>query len=186
MAHLTEAHAASRVWLDALEIKRQVRGLNETKKSKEELIIGYLEQFGELLTYNLKDQRVVLTLKKTPSVKLDKAALAAHLGIPQKELSERRIAELVENGELSSDAIDQFYREETKISIKSKRAKKEDVDRLRQNGRHQSNNPADKPHQVGDVIEDSNGKGVVTKVATRTDNGDGTTTLTPMVIEYKK
>lgn len=131
MAHLTEAHAASRVWLDSLEIKRQVRGLNETKKTQEESIIGYLERHGELLTYNLKDQPVVLTLKKTPSVKLDKAALAAHLGVPQKELSEKRIAQLVERGDLSSDTIDSFYVEETKISIKSKRAKKEDVERLR-------------------------------------------------------
>ncbi|WP_269758320.1 hypothetical protein [Thalassobacillus sp. C254] len=70
----------------------------------------------------------VLTVSQKPSRKFDKAQLATDMEMTQKELDFIGIAELVEEGQITSKKLDKYYYDEPNQKLKARRANKKDIE----------------------------------------------------------
>jgi hypothetical protein len=109
------------------QLKKQRKQLKETIEVKEEKIISHILKHGNVIAYK-NDEPHVLTVKNGHSNKFDKAALASDLGVSQKELDYVGVAEFVENKQITSQKLNEYYYQEPTQKLKARKAKKADIE----------------------------------------------------------
>lgn len=110
-------------------MKNQRKALTEQIEYKTDQIIGHIEKHGPVLAYK-NDMPHVLTVTGRLSVKFNKAQLAEDTGVDTTDLDLIGVAELVEKQMTSSEMMKAYQHEEMKRVLKSRRAKKSDIDLL--------------------------------------------------------
>lgn len=116
------------------QLKNQRKRLKETIDKKEEKIIKHILKHGNVLAYK-DDVPHVLTVKNGTTRKFDKASLAVDTDRTQKELNVVGIAELVEDNRVTSEKLEEYFYDEPTQKLKTRKAKKSDMDLLRSSGR---------------------------------------------------
>lgn len=106
----------------------------ELVKKKEERIIDHILEHGNVLAY--KDNEAhILTVKNGTTKKFDKGRLADELGLTQRDLDVIGMAEIVEQGQVSSEQLEDYFYEEDTQKLHARKARKSDMELLRSGGR---------------------------------------------------
>ena len=109
------------------QLKNKRKQDMELIKQKEEKIISHILNHGNVLAY--KDNiPYILTVKNGSSRKFDKAKLADDTGRAQSELNVIGIAELVEENQVSSEQLEEYFYEEPTQKLKARKARKADIE----------------------------------------------------------
>ena len=106
----------------------------ELIQTKEDQIIKHILKHGNVLAYK-NNVAHILTVKNSYSRKFDKARLADDVGRTQAELNVIGIAEIVEDGKVSSEKLEEYFYDEPIQKLKARKAKQSDMDLLRSSGR---------------------------------------------------
>src|SRR5699024_2611360 len=116
---------------DIEELKNARKRDMELIKAKEDDILRVLEVGQEVIVYK-NDEPYVLSVNLKRSTKFDKPQLADDIGVSQQELNIPGVAELTENGRITSSKIEDYWNEEEEVKLKAKKATKKNVERLMQ------------------------------------------------------
>lgn len=116
------------------EMKRQRQVLKDQIDVKTEKIIQHIIDHGNVLAYK-NDVPHILTIGSRFTNKFNKAQLASDTGTSEKELNYVGVAELVEVKTVTSEKLKSYYQEEPKRVLKARKAKKSDLELLRNRGR---------------------------------------------------
>lgn len=100
-------------------------------KMKEEAILKTLKVGQEVIVYK-NDEPYILTVNVKRSTKFDKSLLADDIGVSQSKLNIPGVAELTEEGKIASSNLENYWTEEEKEKLSTKKATKQDVERLMQ------------------------------------------------------
>lgn len=111
------------------ELKKQRAALKEQIDFKTEKIIKHILKHGNVLAYK-NDRPHILSVVGRPTTKFDKSQLANDTGKTPAELNLIGVAELVENNKTSSAKLKGYQHEEVKQVLKTRKAKKSDLDVL--------------------------------------------------------
>jgi len=115
-------------------LKNQRKKDMDLVKKKTEKIIDHIIEHGNVLAY--KDNVPhILTVKNGSTRKFDKASLATDMDMTQKELDVIGIAELVEEDQVTSEKLEEYFYDEPTQNLKARKAKPSDMDLLRSSGR---------------------------------------------------
>lgn len=115
---------------DRLAAERDRKALSEAIKAKKDKMIHLLEVHSDMLAYDKNDKAIVMSLNHKERPIINKTALASMLGVAARTLTTSKIAELVEQGKLTSEQIRGFEDHKLAISLKQKRATKAQVQQL--------------------------------------------------------
>lgn len=116
------------------QLKNQRKKDMDLINKKTEKIIDHILEHGNVLAY--KDNEAhILTVKNGNSRKFDKASLAADTERTQSELNVVGIAELVEDNQVTSEKLEEYFYDEPTQTLKARKAKKSDMELLRSSGR---------------------------------------------------
>lgn len=116
------------------EMKRKREQLKSSMDKKTEKIIDHIIKHGNVLAYKNNEPHV-LTVKQGSTKKFDKASLATDMGETQSSLNVIGIAELVEQNRVTSEKLNSYFYEEPNQTLKSRKAKKNDIELLTRGGR---------------------------------------------------
>lgn len=108
------------------EIKRQRETLKAEYDSIQDNLIDHIEKYGKVLAF--KDNVPhILQVGLRATTKFDKATLASDLGEAQKDLTTVRLAQLVEEGAITSQQIQDLMHVERDTVLKARKASKNDM-----------------------------------------------------------
>lgn len=108
------------------QIKRQREVLKVEQDKLQEQLIQHIEKNGKVLAYK-DDVPHILSVGLRTTTKFDKATLASELGEPQKDLTTVRLAQLVEDGTLTAQQIQDLMYTERDTVLKVRKASKNDM-----------------------------------------------------------
>lgn len=111
---------------EVLELKAQRSNLKTQEDARLEEVMAYVKKNGPVLVYK-GDKALILNIKPKTVKKLDKARLAEDLGMTVKQLSVATMAQMVENGQLTSSKIKEYESIEVNDRLSQKKATKKEI-----------------------------------------------------------
>lgn len=111
------------------ELKRQQAHTKDLIEQKTDQIIDHIVEHGNVLAYKNNDP-YVLTVGYRHTNKFDKAQLANDTGTSQADLNYIGVAELIEEKSVSSKELNDYYKLESKRTLKARKATKKDMELL--------------------------------------------------------
>lgn len=108
------------------EIKRQRETLKAEYDSIQDSLIDHIEKHGKVLAFKDNVPHILQVGLRT-TTKFDKATLASDLGEAQKDLTTVRLAQLVEEGAITSQQIQDLMHVERDTVLKARKASKNDM-----------------------------------------------------------
>ena len=116
----------SNLFSEINEMKSQRSHLKDAIDMKKQKLIEYIYTNGPVIAYK-NDEPYILEVEMKHPIKLNKAQLADESGVTQSDLNIIGVAELVEDGSLTSEQIKNYQYPDSKRVLSARKAKKKEI-----------------------------------------------------------